>query len=225
MPDTNHTNPAEAAESIVNEGQNIRDRVRELVVRAVRERGIGIDELRDLAREVFEGATNGIKDALPDEQQSVLRRVVDGLSDGLAVAANATKLAFEEARDRGQAFAEDDIQQTIDDLKSLEECFVESVAGAAGKAKSGARQQAGELATHARRAFGAARPAIEQALRAAAKHPVTLAGEAGRTGAGVTRKAAGSLLQAMGGLLDAAGQLLAESGDAVKGDDSEETSS
>jgi len=203
----------EEAGRIASEGSAVRERVRDLVLRIVRERNLRLQEVSQLGRDVFDGAACAMSKAVPADQDNVLRRVIDGLTDAFAIAANATRLAFEEAGSRGQSFAEHDVTQTIDDLRTLEESFVESVSDVTGKAGKQTREQLSELATHARRAFGAARPSIEQALRAAASHPTSLAGEAGRAGAQVTRQTAGTLLQAMGGLLDAAGQIVSGSDD------------
>ncbi len=123
--DAEHTAPGaeqaeQEAEHIAAEGQDVRERVRRLVVNTIQQRRLSFDELNDVTRHVLQGASAGVKQATPEKQRTVLNSVIDGLADSYATAANATRLAFEEANRRRQSFAQEDLQQTLRELRPLD---------------------------------------------------------------------------------------------------------
>lgn len=200
------------AERIASEGTDVRTRVRDLVGRVASEGRKTLSELSDEATDILRGAGEGVKDAAAEHRGEVLGEVIDGVSDGLSRAANATKLALEEAEGRGEQFAEEDLRRTVDDLKTLERMFVDSVRNLAEGAGRSAWGEVKDAAGHASRAAESMRPSIQGALEAAAGHPVKFAGEAATAGAAATRQAVGSLFQVMGGLI-------AGAGDVIRGDE------
>jgi hypothetical protein len=204
----------ERAQEIASEAKDVRTRVRELVSRAAGDGRKTLRELGEDAREILRGATEGVGEVAREHRGEVLGEVIDGVSDGLTSAANATRLALEEAEGRGEQFAEEDLRRTMDDLRSLETMFVDTVRNLSTSARDSAWGEVKDAASHARRAGESMRPSIQSALEAATRHPVRLAGEAATAGAAVTRRATGSLFQAIGGLLQGAG-------DAIRGDESE----
>ncbi len=198
----------QAAEEIATDGNDIRQRVRDLVVKLVQQRKAGLEKLETVAEQILAGAAKAVDDATPDEQSSVLRQVVDGLAEGMAKAANAAELAFEEAKSRGETFANEDVQSMIADLRALREMFVNTVTKAAGSLKSRAAEEASDLKTHAQRAAESIKPAVDSALRAATSQPGQLAKESAEAGVAAARQAAGALAHTLAGILTAAGDLL-----------------
>jgi len=199
---------SDRAEQIVEDGAQVRDRVRDLLVDLTRSGRGGIKDAVEQAHQILDGAAQGARRVAAERRGEVLGQVVDGLSDGLARAAQATRLAIEEARGRGQQFAQEDLNRAASDLRSLEEMFVRMVGDVASGAGKGLWEQVGDASTHATRAARSMRPPIEEALKAAASHPVKLTGEAASAGVAVGRQAVGSLFQAMSGLLAGAGQIV-----------------
>ena len=82
---TEATNPdaGPQAEKIAQEGREVRERVRRLVVDTVEKGRLRLSELRRVTIQVVDGAVRGLKGALPEKQESVLRQVLDGVADGL----------------------------------------------------------------------------------------------------------------------------------------------
>jgi hypothetical protein len=195
---------SDAAEKIAREAEGVRERVSRLVTDAVGGRGLG--DLRSTVSEILEGVTKSVKAGVEDERRGVLREAVGGISDGLESAANATRLAIEEAEGRGKSFAKEDLRQAADDLRTLESMLVDTVSGLSSKLGSESKEQVRDLVEHARRAASSMRPSIEAAIEAATKDPGRLAGEAAGAGADAARGALGSLLGAASGLLDAAAE-------------------
>jgi len=134
------------------------------------------------------------------------RGLEDGLGDGVMATAQATRLALEEARGRGETFARGELDQAVEDLKTIEKMFVDTIVRVTRSGTKVAGTQIQELGKHVERTARKVRPSIESAVAEAMKHPVKTAGEAAQTGVKAVPKAAGMLLQAMGGLLQGAGE-------------------
>jgi len=211
MPEeTTNTNPdaAKRAEEIAAEGEDVRERIRTAVVDAMTNREGLAEDLSNTTQAVLDGAVEGVRNLAPEQQDSTLRQVVDGLGDALSRSANATRFALEEARSRGESFAREDIDRAMQDLRTLEEMFVNLVDRTARRAGDELSGQFTDLSEHARRTASNIRPSIESALSEAGSHPVKLAGEAATAGVKAVPRAAGMLLQAVGGALQGAGDVL-----------------
>lgn len=206
--ESNGASASERAERIAAEGESVRERVRRLVLEVAEGDGLRVSALRHAASEIIDGVSKGVKDASESRRGTVLAETVDGLSDGFARAAQATKLAIEEAEGRGKRFTSEDLRQAADDLRTLEAMFAETVGGLGQKLAGDVKAQAGDVAQHAKRAAVSMRPSIESALEAAMRDPGKLAGEAASAGVGTARGAVGSLFSAAAGMLDAAGEIV-----------------
>ena len=203
------TDDAQAqAQHIAAEGKDIRQRVRDLTVKLVQQRDVGLKKFDVLASHIMTGAAHAVEDTVPQDPDSVLRQVVDGLADGIGKAANAAELTLEEAQSRGQAFAQEDIKSMIDDLRALQDMFVNTVSRTATHLKGRAGEEASDLKTHAQRAAESIKPSIESALQAAQAQPGNLAKESAQASVTAARQAAGALAHALSGLLSGAGDLL-----------------
>lgn len=200
----------EQAERIAAEGEDVRDRVRRLVVETVQQRKLSFDQLNEVGESVLHGASEGVKNAGASEQRAVLRAVIDGVADSYATAANATRLALEEANTRRQTFAQEDLQHAIREIKALDERFLRMVSRTAERGWGTVTEQVKDLKDHAQRAAQGIRPSMESALSAARQQPGKLAGEAASAGLDATRQTAGALLQAMAGLFQGAGEALSQ---------------
>ncbi len=204
------------AERIVTEGENVRDEARRAVVDAVQNRRLGLEGLTNVSEQFMNGVLSGMRKGTPKDKQSVLRDVIDGLSDGFSSTATATRYALEEARGRGETFAREDVDRAVEHLRDLERAFVDTVTHVTSRAGDEISGQLHDLNDHIRRAASSMRPPIEDAIQAAIKHPVSLAGETARAGAKAVPHAAGMLLQTMSGILQGAGDAL--TGDGKKRD-------
>jgi len=196
----------EQADAIVTQGQDVRTRIARLVAQTAERYHLDASGLIGLARSVLTGAAQAADRAVGHDPDSVLRQVVDGLSDGLSAAAVACRLTFEEARAQGQTFASEDLAKMRANLKTMGELFVDTVSTTAGKFHSQAAEQLRALRTHAENAKDRILPALTSALVAAGEHPVQFTTESAGAGLTVSRQALGSLFTAVGRRLQQAGQ-------------------
>lgn len=205
--------PDPTIERIVEEGRDIRERVRELVERAAQRAGDGADGLVDLTRSTLEGASRAVEQATPDDPTSPLRQVVDGLADGAQRTAQAMQLAVEEAAGEGRSYSDDDLKRLGEDLAALSRMFADTVEEGARTGSSLAREQLASLREHAERTWRGVAPGLEQALGAVERAPGRLAKESAGTAAELGREAAGTLFKAVGELFRSAGERLAPPND------------
>ncbi|MFM7103394.1 MAG: DUF6781 family protein [Verrucomicrobiota bacterium] len=197
------------SEAILNEGQQVRARLAQLVAGASGRLGAGRSEVEAVTRAVVEGSMRAAAGALPAERESVLREAVSGLGDGLRTAAQAAGLALQEARGRGQAFAEEDLRHLRDDLRA-------AAGGLAGTVRRGAEAAGGEVAgqaaslfQHAERTAAAVTPVLAEVFAAVAEQPAAAGREVLAAGSAATRQAAGQLFQEIGRRLAGWGDRLA----------------
>jgi hypothetical protein len=193
---------------IVTEGENVRQRVSELVAQQAegfQKTGEGFVKL---TRSVLDGTLKAIEESLPDEPQSVLKQVTDALGDGFSHAALATRLAFEEAQKRNEQFATEDLKQVSQDLVSLQEAFVKTVVDSAQRLQHQAMLQTGQLTEHANQVYGRIMPSLRSALEATAQNPTQFGKEAAEASVKFSKQAAGNLFSAMSKLMQQAADRL-----------------
>lgn len=195
--------------AIAAEGENVTQRVREVIESAARSMGeVGAEgqhRLTSLVSATIDGASSAVRGAAPDHAESTLRQVIDGLGEGLQRTATATKLAVEESAGAGKAYATEDLKGVADDFKAIGELFVETVEKHSKSAMGQASEQVNNLKSHAERTLQGLRPAIDDTAAAAADNPIGLAGETAQAAANAARQATGSLFGAVGKILSDAG--------------------
>jgi hypothetical protein len=196
------------AEDIVKRGRNVREEIAKLSSAVAGKLHQTKDGFLGLSRAVLDGAVAGAQQAVPSQSESVLREVVAGLADGLAISANAVRLTLEESRGRGAQFAHEDLKKVAEDFRGVGDNFTQSVHDATRRIGAQISEQSRSLADHAGHTLNSARPAIEAAIKAACEDPSGLGKEALQAGAAATRHAAGVLFSELGKRLEQAGEHL-----------------
>lgn len=181
---------------------SVRKRVHELTLRAVRDNDLSLQDIPRLAREVVEGAAEGIDKAMPSSQHSVLRQVVHGLTDAAAAAAKAATATSRSAVDRGAHLLRADGKRTAHELRDLEHRLLDSISRAGKSLGAAARAELDVAVREAREAGGKISTAASTARRAADGRLGELGRETADSGARAVRRAVGSILQGAGGFLE-----------------------
>lgn len=208
------TNPTETSvrdrvRSIIEGGGDVRGQVASLVGETAEAFQRGGEGLIALARTVLSGAGEALeKGAQAVPPGGTLRQVVDGLGDGLDRFALSARLAVEEARAKGQSFAEEDVKKVRDDLTEVTRMTSQSVGDLFAKARANVGDEAAALRQHAEHVFGRIKPTLQSALDAVRNDPVALGRESLDAGLAATKHAAGSLFAAIGRRLQQAGETL-----------------
>lgn len=196
-----HSKAGRAAKSAVS-GGNVRKRVHDLTLRAVRDNDLSISELPGLAKEVVQGAASGLDNSVSKSERSVLRQVVNGLTDAVAAAARATRATAAVAGERGATFVKRDVRRTAKDFRKLEDEVLKSLHLAGRSLTGAAKVELNTIVDEARRAGTKISAAAETAREAADGRLSELGRETVGASARAARSAVGTLLQGAGGLLE-----------------------
>lgn len=196
-------------EAVIAQGDDVRQGVSRIVSQAAEAFQNTSAGLLGLAQSVMEGAKTSVDRAVPNNPDSVLRQVVDGLGDGLSATALASKMALEEANAQRKAFANEDLAKIRDDLRTLADLFTKTVTDATDRIKSVSGSELDSLRSHAQQTFERVRPSLESAVSAAAKQPIQLGKESLETSVALSQHALGALFSSVGKFLQDAGQRLA----------------
>lgn len=195
----------QSAQRIAQEGHEVRAGISRLVSDAAGRISQAKDGFTTLVRAVGEGAAAGASSALPDQTESVLRSVIDGLADGLGRSAHAIKLTLEESGASGVHFAQDDLNKVMRDFQAIGESFTEIFSDAVNRLGGEASGQARAFVDHARQTWQTTRPALQAAVDEALKHPAQLGRETVQAGTSAARQAAGVLFSELGRRLQGTG--------------------
>ena len=204
----------EKAEAIVALGHDVRQQISNLVTAGADQLQVDKHGLLALSRSIMDGATAALEKSMPQDPESVLRQVVDGLGDGLSTAALATRLAVDEAKAQAKSFASEDLSKMTADLHSVRDLFVETVAHAAKRLKSMTGSGLSTLRGHAEQTMKRVLPSINSTLASIAEHPLQFGKESIQAGVKLSRQALGTLFAAVGHRMEEAGKRLTGEGPA-----------
>jgi hypothetical protein len=200
---------AEEVERIVASGERVRERVHAAVTDAASRAAGSANTLQAdamaLGRSALVGAARALERAIPTEQDSALRKVIEGVGDAVVRTAMATNLAVREASASGRAFAQEDLKRVAADLRGVRGLFVETVSGALKRLYAQGGERFDALRGHAERTAAAIEPSVKSALAAVTGDPLGTAGEAARAATGLAREGAGALFRSMGAALQRVG--------------------
>jgi uncharacterized protein DUF6781 len=139
-----------AASEWVEGGIEIRDRVRDLTLRAITSRQFDPDAVKEVVRAATEGITLGAEKRGADLRVA-LADAVHGLDEALMKAAEAGRLALEELVSRNRDFSQNELKQALGYMRTMEEDFLATLRQVAQSAKPVVKTQLDEVLTHMRR--------------------------------------------------------------------------
>lgn len=148
MTDTIHQVESDIRES-VESGVDIYDKVRAITLKALTERELDIDNIKNVVEAAIKGISSGIGNQYEPARQA-FKQSAEALDDALEKTAQASKLAIEEAASRMSEFSQHDVNRAADDLKGLEEMFLETVEKVAKHSNEAVSDIARDFIDHAR---------------------------------------------------------------------------
>jgi hypothetical protein len=125
-----------AIRETVASGRDLQARVQQLTVASLQRMGVQQSRIQQVIRTALEGVEAGIS---PQDSGAAARRALAGIEDALLQVAEASSLAIREAAGRASGFARNDLARAVEDLASLEQLFIETLADV-GRAGSSAAQ-------------------------------------------------------------------------------------
>jgi hypothetical protein len=132
------------------QGKDLHALVRDITLRALSQRSLSMNEIMDVVRAVTEGVTLGLG-RRAGELQGAVRDALSGLDAALQKTAEATKLAAQQMLAQGKEFGAQDLKPAMDDLKQIEEKFLNTVSKVTEAAGGRIKDEFASQLSHARR--------------------------------------------------------------------------
>ncbi len=183
-------------------GPDLRERVRDLTARALHERRLALNDLREIVNAITSGVGSGLT-ARGGEIKDGLKQAVSGLDDAVGSAAQAASYTLREAAEQGKAFKDNELKASLEQLRDLEAQFVDTLKQTAKQSGGKLKEELETLSEHLKhsgtRTGEQVRASLEQLSRG-----VKTGTEAGRAGLSESASTATDRLsQVASGILEA----------------------
>jgi gas vesicle protein len=196
-------------------GPDLRERVRELTARALHERRMALQNVREIVTAVASGVGNGLT-ARGGEIKDGLRQAVSGLDDAVGSAAQAVSYSVREAVEQGRAFKDNELKASLEQLRDLETQLLDTLKHTASQSGGKLKEELGYLSEHLKHSGTRTGEQVREALQQLASG-VKASGEAGRAGLSESASVATERLsQVASGVLSALSDSLKRQSDRLR---------
>ena len=117
----------EAVGAAVKSGTDVHQQIKAITLKALTSRQLDMDNIKSVTDAVGEGINEGMA-THGEHAKEVFTQAATALDDALAIAAEASKLAIEEAASKVSDYSQHDLNDAIKDLKDREGLFLETLA-------------------------------------------------------------------------------------------------
>jgi len=124
--DTSQESIRQAASESVASGGDIRERVRELTLKALQSRRLDLHGTREVMRAMTEGISLGAQKR-GGEMREALSEAFAGMDQAVSKAAQASSLALKEMSSRGREFTDTELKQGLERMRAMESSLLDSV--------------------------------------------------------------------------------------------------
>lgn len=194
---------------------DLRERVRELTARALHERRMALQNVREIVAAVASGVGSGLT-ARGGEIKDGLRQAVSGLDDAVGSAAQAVSYSVREAVEQGRAFKDNELKASLEQLRDLESQLVDTLKHTASQSGGKLKEELGHLSDHLKHSGTRTGEQVREALHQFASG-VKASGEAGRAGLSESASVATERLsQVASGVLSALSDSLKRQSDRMR---------
>ena len=157
---------------------DLRERVRDLTARALHERKMDFQELREIVGAITSGVGSGLA-AHGGEMKERLKQAVSGLDDAVGSAAQKVSYALREAVDQGRTFKDNELKTSLEQLRDLETQFVDALKQTASQSGGKLKEELDTLSEHLKNSGTRTGEQVREALQQMASG-VKATTEAGR---------------------------------------------
>ena len=159
---------------------DLRERVRDLTAKALRERRLAFNELREIVSAITSGVGSGLN-ARGGDMKDGLKQAVSGLDEAVGSAAQAASYTLQEAVEQGKAFKDNELKAQLEQLRDLESKIVETLKETASQSGGKLKEELETLSDHLKNSGTRTGEQVRGAMRQLASG-VKATGEAGRAG-------------------------------------------
>lgn len=206
----------QTASATVEQGVDIRTKVRDLTLQALKTRKLSPDEIKPVISAVTEGISLGASKHA-GEVKAALSEGLAGLDEALTKAAEAPHLALQQITSQAKDFSETDLDWALVNLKRLEEEFLDTVSIVAESATDKIKQEMKELVTHARRAGTDTGTKVAETVSNLGNKVSATLKESKSSGQDAAREMSARLASLAGGILAGMADALHEKAEKLKG--------
>ena len=167
---------AEAAVS----APDLHERVRELTARVLHERRMPLNDIRELVAAISSGVGSGLT-ARGGEMKEGLKQAIAGLDEAVGSAAQTASYTLREAATQGQAFKDNELKASLEQLRDLETQIVDALKQTASQSGGKLKEELGYLVDHLKISGTRTGEQVRDALQQLAGG-VKASSEAGRAG-------------------------------------------
>lgn len=210
--ETSMTDPAaleqlQAEAAAAASAPDLRERVKALTARTLHERRLAVEDVRAIVTAVTTGVGEGLG-SRGGEIREGLKQAVAGVDDAIGSAAQAASYALQEAVSKGKAFKDNELKDSLEQLRDLESQFVDTLRQLAGQSGGKLKEELDSLAAHLKHSGTHTGEQVREALQQLADGVKTSA-DAGRAGLSDSATAAVERLsQVASGVLEAVSESL-----------------
>jgi hypothetical protein len=162
-----HQDVKDATREAVKSGSEIHQKIKTITLKALTTRQLDMENIKNVAEAVSKGINEGVT-TQGEHAKALFTQAASALDDALAVAAEASKLAIEEAASRVSEYSQQDLNGASKDLQDMEELFLDTLEKVAKGGNQVVADIAGDFVSHARQsgtAVGKQALAALEALR------------------------------------------------------------
>jgi hypothetical protein len=183
-----------------SQGGDLRERVRDLVLRAIVDRKAEPKAIREVMKSALDGLGEGLGGHAGNAGES-LKSAVAGLDEAMGKSLYAMQAAVEETWGNGSRFADADLREAYDAVRGLEDDLVGTLKDAGGKTKGVLREEFARLSEHLGRNGADTGTQLKSVLTVLGRDLGLAAVDAGRDAKSDAREAVGRLSAVTSGIL------------------------
>jgi len=110
----------------IESGVDIYQRVKDITFNALKQQRLDLDNIKSVVEAAFNGIAEGMNSQV-EPAKADFAQAVTAIDDVLEKTAQVSKLAIEEAASRVNEFSQHDLSQATEDIRSLEQIFLETL--------------------------------------------------------------------------------------------------
>lgn len=190
-----------AAARSVEDGGDIRARVRDLTLGALRDRHLDFPAVQSVMREIGAGVTLGAQ-GHGARVREALGEAFKGMDEAIGKAAHGGRLALEEMVARGREGPGAEWKATLESMQRLEGEFIANLSRLAQGSTGAVKQELEALMQHAARSGTDTGAAVAQVTSELTQRMAAISSDATHAGAAAARAMADHLAQITSGFLD-----------------------
>lgn len=165
-----HEEVKEEIREAVQSGSDIHEKIKTITLKALTERQLDMENIKNVAEAVSKGIYAGMTTQSGQAKQA-FTQAASALDDALAVAAEASKLAIEEAASKVNEYSHHDLNDATNDLEGMEGTFLGALEQAAKDSNQMVSDIVGDFVSHARQSGTAVGKQVLTALEALKELP------------------------------------------------------